>query len=85
VGDQTLEQRFPHLFNVSVQQDNVIQDGVWRWHLRWRRRFFVWEEPLLQQLEDVINNVVLTEVDDKWMWTPNVEDDFSVKSLYEFL
>jgi hypothetical protein len=33
-------------------------------------------------LEELIRNVVITEVDDKWMWRPNGEDGFSVKSTY---
>jgi hypothetical protein len=88
VGGQALNQRFPRLCSVSIQQDNLIQDmgswvnGVWRWDLRWRRRFFVWEESLVQELEHSINQVVLTESVDKWVWAPNVEEGFSVKSLY---
>jgi hypothetical protein len=26
-------------------------DGVWRWGLLWRRNFFVWEEPIVQEYE----------------------------------
>jgi hypothetical protein len=91
VDDRTLQQRFPRLFSVSVHQDEMIRhmgswvDGVWRWELNWRRNFFAWEEPLVYELENVINSVVITEAEDCWMWKPNGEDGFTVKSLYEYL
>jgi hypothetical protein len=91
VGEESLEQRFPRLFSISVQQNNVIRqmgswtNGMWRWELHWRRNFLPWEEPLFHDLENVINNVVLREVEDSWLWKPNVEEGFTVKSLYGYL
>jgi hypothetical protein len=88
VGEQSLQQRFPRLFGVSLQQESLIHEmrerrnEEWRWELLWRRNFFVWERELLRELEELIRNVVITEVDDKWMWRPNGEDGFSVKSTY---
>jgi hypothetical protein len=88
IGEQSLQQRFPRLFGVSLQQESLIHEmgerrnGEWRWELLWRRNFFVWERELLRELEELIRNVVITEVDDKWMWRPNGEDGFSVKSTY---
>jgi hypothetical protein len=52
VGVEPLEQLFPRLFSISVQQNMVIRqlgswtNGVWRWELLWRKNFFTWEEPL---------------------------------------
>ncbi|GAU23240.1 hypothetical protein TSUD_172690 [Trifolium subterraneum] len=88
VGNQSLEHRFPRLYSISDQQDKLVQEvgsrinGMWRWGLMWRRNFFVWEEDLLNELEEVIKNVVITEVGDSWVWSPNVDEGFSVKSLY---
>ncbi|KAK2428745.1 hypothetical protein QL285_027243 [Trifolium repens] len=88
VGEQSLQQRFPRLLGVSLQQESLIHEtgerrnGEWRWELLWRRNFFVWERELLRELEELIRNVVITVVDDKWMWRPNGEDGFSVKSTY---
>jgi hypothetical protein len=88
VGDISLEQRFPILFNISVQHGTMIRDmgrwenGVWRWELLWRRRFFAWEEPMLCDLEVVINGVVMEDVEDSWEWVLNVEEGFKVKSLF---
>jgi hypothetical protein len=30
----------------------------------------------------VISTVVITEVEDRWVWSPNVDKGFSVESLY---
>jgi hypothetical protein len=57
-------------------------NGVWIWRLTWRREIFVWEEAVVRELEETINTVVITYEDDRWVWRPNVEEDFSVKSLY---
>jgi hypothetical protein len=91
VDNQPLEQRFPRLFSISTQKDDVItevgswREGMWRWDLRWRRSFFVWEEQLLHQLEAAINNVEIVDTDDTWVWNPDVDGGFSVKSLYVYL
>ncbi|MCI04536.1 putative ribonuclease H protein, partial [Trifolium medium] len=88
VGDQTLESRFPRLFGVSVQQDNVVRevgrwvDGEWRWELLWRRNFFVWEEALMRNLMEVISHRGITDAEDRWVWKPNEAEGFTVKSMY---
>ncbi|GAU36827.1 hypothetical protein TSUD_320640 [Trifolium subterraneum] len=91
VGNQTLQQRFPRLYGISVQQDNSVRDvgnwvnGVWRWELSWRRNFCVWEEALVRELEEAIRHTTITATEDRWVWVPNEADGFSVKSLYVFL
>jgi mannosylglycoprotein endo-beta-mannosidase len=91
VGNQTLEQQFPRLYSISIQQEEVVgnmgmwTNGVWRWELRWRREFFIWEENVVTQLVEILNDITLLEEEDSWMWRPNVGDGFSVKSLYETL
>jgi hypothetical protein len=91
VENQSLEQRFPCLYSISTQKDDVItevgswRDGVWRWDLCWRRSFFVWEEQLVGELEAVINNVGIVDTEDRWIWNPDIEGGFSVKSLYDYL
>jgi hypothetical protein len=91
VGGTSLEIRFPRLFTISVQHDTMIHNmgrwegGVWRWELLWRRRFFAWEEPLFRELEAVINDVVMADVEDRWEWVPNVDEGFTVKSLFVHL
>jgi hypothetical protein len=69
VTNQSLQNTFPRLFGMSVQQDAVVSemggwtDGVWNWNLLWRRNLFVWEEELFQQLFQVISqkNVIVSD------------------------
>jgi hypothetical protein len=88
VGNQSLEQQFPRLYSISTQQEEMVGNmgrwfnGVWRWELRWRREFFTWENALVTHLLGILNGIILEEVEDSWMWRPNVGDGFSVKSLY---
>jgi hypothetical protein len=56
-----------------------------RWSFLWRREFFVCEVDIFGELEQVINSMVIKEVDDRWVWRPDVGNGFSVKSLYESL
>ncbi|MCI10341.1 RNA-directed DNA polymerase (Reverse transcriptase), partial [Trifolium medium] len=70
VGDQPLEQRFRRLFDMSLQQHDMVQavgqwvNGEWRWSFLWRREFFAWEEELFREFEDTIRNVVITKAED---------------------
>ncbi|KAK2446576.1 hypothetical protein QL285_017365 [Trifolium repens] len=89
VGSVSLRERFPRLFSISLQQNDSVsalrgaEDGVERWNFVWRRRLFVWEENLLSDLREVINNVTLVNERDRWGWIPNAGGDFSVKSAYD--
>ncbi|MCI12865.1 putative non-LTR retroelement reverse transcriptase, partial [Trifolium medium] len=71
VGTVPLQDKFPRLFSVSTQKDcNVVDlremvEGVVNWRFVWRRRLFVWEENLVMELLEIINQVVLSEECDK--------------------
>jgi hypothetical protein len=91
VGDLTLRDRFPRLFSISSQKDCSVADirrgsnGSVGWDLRWRRRFFVWEQTLLHDMMELINPVTLSIVDDGWGWRPEGGDAFTVKSTYHLV
>jgi hypothetical protein len=89
IGDLSLKDRFPRLFSISNQKDDLVAD-VWRpvsgedsWRLLWRRRFFDWEEQLLEDLKGVISQVLLAEAEDCWCWRPDRVLGFSVNSAYQ--
>jgi hypothetical protein len=91
IGETSFEYRFPRLFGIYTQQDALVGDmGVWNgelweWRLEWRRRFFVWEETLRDELEDLLASTNMSRVDDTWVWKPGLNGIVSVKSTYVFL
>jgi hypothetical protein len=88
VGDAPLKYQFPRLFAISSQKEEKVASvwnpvgGVERWNLRWRRRFFVWEEELVEEFKNLISNILVTNVEDRWCWRPENDVVFTVKSAY---
>ncbi|KAK2401932.1 hypothetical protein QL285_051491 [Trifolium repens] len=91
VGDQPLCVKFPRLFSISMQQDEVVGntgswgENQWRWNLQWRRNLFQWEKTICRQLEQLIVLFHPLDQDDCWHWRENLDDGFTVKSCYELL
>jgi len=53
---------------------------------RWRRRLFAWEKEEVGELKLLLHNVHLqVDRDDKWLWTLESSNVFSVQSAYNFL
>ena len=53
---------------------------------RWRRRLFALEEEMLGEYILVLHNVSLqVDKDDRWLWTLETSQSFSVRSVYKFL
>jgi hypothetical protein len=79
VGETPLKDRFPRLFSISTQKEVSVAgvrkniNGASSWDLNWRRRFFVWEHDLYNELLDLINPVTLVEDSDSWGWVPEGE------------
>ncbi|WJX68394.1 hypothetical protein P8452_52767 [Trifolium repens] len=91
IGEQSLENRFPHLFGISLLKDSLVceagrwENGTWNWALEWRRQFFAWEVDLLQELLEVLACVVITDDIDIWIWKPGIDGVHTVRSTYIFL
>jgi hypothetical protein len=90
VGDVALRERFPRLFSISVQKEEVIArmwngNGMEGWNLRWRRSLFVWELNLLNELLLLINTFRPSEVVDRWVWRAEQDEIFTVKSAYNIV
>jgi hypothetical protein len=74
IGEQTLRQRFPRLFGISLQKvDSIndmgnLRDGSWIWELRWRRDLFVWEEDQFRDFWESIGSFLPSNNPDQWLW-----------------
>ena len=60
------------------------EDGeAWRWI---RRFFFVWEEEEMGELMLLLHTIRLqVDRDDRWRWTLESSNVFSVRNAYNFL
>jgi hypothetical protein len=56
--------------------------GGLRWNFIWRRRLFVWEETLVEEIVGVLREVNLTALEDRWCWIHDTNGEFSVKFTY---
>jgi hypothetical protein len=87
----TLAVLFPRLYSLSTQKEGKVVDffrdvgGTREWNFVWRRTLFQWEEALVLSLREVLQLVVLNLEEDRWVWMPDVEGSFSVKSAYNLL
>ncbi|PNX59297.1 putative TIR-NBS-LRR resistance protein, partial [Trifolium pratense] len=91
IGNQSLRQRFPRLFGISSQQNDVIKDmgrmmdGRWHWEFTWRRERFVWEEEHYGQFVEILAPFIPVEANDRWLWLGDGIQGFTVNSAYLLL
>jgi len=70
-GGETLRSKFPRLFAISNQKEATVaamksDDGtISEWNFSWRRRLFVWEENLLENLLAELDGVELSLGEDR--------------------
>jgi len=74
----SFKEKYPRLFALSTQKEAKVAE-MWRegeidveWLLIWRRRLFVWEEELLNELMLDLRGFVRSQGEDVWHW--NLED-----------
>jgi len=63
----------------------VLQGGGRHWNITWRRQPFLWEVNLIANLMALLEDVTFNGEVDKWMWMPDEDGLFSVKSTYVIL
>jgi hypothetical protein len=90
-GGISLKDRFPRLYLISEQKESTVSEVLHqssaglRWGFTWRRRFFVWEERLMEELIAMIDHFVPLAVPDRWGWRPGEDAVFTVKSTYTLI
>jgi hypothetical protein len=91
IGDSPLKERFPRLFSISNQKEAMVAE-LWipesdeaSWRFIWRRRLFVWEENVFEELKLILNEARISEGDDVWCWKPDKDLVFTVKSTYSLV
>lgn len=75
MGEDCLAKRFPRVYLNSTQKDLVVGeidvwvDGGWVRKLGWRRNWFTWEEPIVDDLNQILQRVMLSqEREDRLIW-----------------
>jgi hypothetical protein len=91
MGSLPLCERFPRLFSISSHKEGTVGE-YWEekemWHQGgwgWRRRLFVWEENLLNELIESFLTLSLSDEVDAWKWRLEDDGNFSVCSTYVLL
>ena len=92
LGSDALKKEFPRLFSLILVKDAKVaelgswSDGMWVWHLAWRRLLFVWEKPLVEQLRQALLLVrMVSREEDRWVWKGEGLQSFSVSSVYSLV
>jgi hypothetical protein len=89
IGTVPLCEKFPRLYSISLQKEVSVatlrDSNEAGWTFVWRRRLFVWETTLLEELTSMLNSVILSTVADGWGWKLEKEEGFSVKSSYDYV
>lgn len=91
-GEGTLLAKYPRLYIISCQQNQVIQqmgshkDIEWKWDFRWQRTLFDSEiDMVVSFLEDVEGKTIHPQKSDQWVWTVDPSGQYSVKSIHNML
>lgn len=64
--------------------DLVGDSSIWLWE--WRRTLFIWEDEVLSQLHNMLQQVRLNPLEkDRWVWLLDEDKGFSVTPTYNQL
>jgi len=83
---------YPRLFSISSNKDAKLlecgswSNGRWVWKLSWRRSFFEWENPMAEQLSQLLFGVGVAPGEaDSWIWKVGGLQSFTVSSAYKLI
>jgi len=91
-GRESFSVRFSRLYDLSVFRGESVLgmsqlgwgEGGEAW--RWRRRLFAWEEEMVGEFILLLANVILqVNKDDRWLWSLETSNSFTVRSMYNSL
>lgn len=92
VGPRSFKAKFPRLFQISEQQNKVIEEcgswceGKWEWDQKWRRNLFVWKNKLVGELLMILKSACpKEECCDDWCWGLDCSGCYTTKSTYKSL
>ncbi|RZB94304.1 Nucleolin 2 isoform G [Glycine soja] len=90
--DQSLAEKYPRLYLISSQQQQLIGqvgehiNSSWEWRFIWRRPLFDSEVDLaITFLSEVDGQVILTHGAVRWVWVADQSGIYSTQSAYEVL
>ncbi|KHN19673.1 hypothetical protein glysoja_037175, partial [Glycine soja] len=91
-GEATLLAKYPRLYLISCQQNQLIQqmgghkDIGWEWDFIWRRPLFDSEIAMaVNFLKDVEGKPIQPYRRDDWVWMANPSGQYSVQSAYNMM
>ena len=90
--EESLAEKFPRLYSISLQQHQLIssmgmrQDREWEWNFAWRRALFDSEiTSAANFLKDVAQIKIQHQISDKWEWSADPEGHYSTRSAYDLI
>ncbi|KAL5154257.1 hypothetical protein HKD37_19G053651 [Glycine soja] len=90
--DCNLEQKYPQLFIISKQQNDLISNmgsfyqNNWRWDLKWRRHLFEHEEGVdVAFMEEISAYPIQCHLKDNLLWKADPTGMYSTRSAYRLL
>ena len=90
--DVSLVTKYPRLFLISCQQNQLIQqmggykETEWEWNLSWRRSLFDNEIPMaVNFLKDVERKTIQTHRRDEWVWKTDPSGRYTAQTAYTLM
>ena len=91
-GKETLSAKYPRLYLISCQQNQIIRkmgdqkDIGWEWDFIWRRPLLDNEiATIVSFLRDVEGKIIQQHRSDVWVWKANPSGNYSGQSAYHML
>ncbi|KAL2965842.1 hypothetical protein AAZX31_16G084300 [Glycine max] len=91
-GEESLAEKFPRLYSISLQQQQLIQqmgshkDSGWEWNFTWRRPLFDSEiDRAVSFLTEVQHKVIQQQGFDGWEWLGDPTGQYSAHTAYSML